>query len=193
MPDAAVPQQPQTPNEIYGIFAGPIDQQSVGRLANAAAIATSNNVTHVHLAFQTSGGAVADGVAIYNLFHAFPLPLTLYNIGSIMSAGIIAYLGAPNRLVSLHGTFMIHRTVSPGIGATSERLHAMAKSVILDDTRTENIFIAAKLNINKDQREIHKVADLWLSSDEAVAAGLATAIGEFAPPKRTQLFFLGPV
>ena len=68
----------------------------------------------------------------------------------------------------------------------------MAQSVILDDTRTENIFAAAKLNITKKQREIHKVADLWLSSDEAATAGLATAIGEFAPPKGTQLFYLGP-
>lgn len=68
----------------------------------------------------------------------------------------------------------------------------MAKSVIIDDARMEAIFTAAKLKFTKEQREIHRYADLWLSADEAVTTGLATAIKEFAPPKGIQLFFLGP-
>jgi ATP-dependent protease ClpP protease subunit len=191
MTDGPVTQQAQPPNEVYGIFAGPIDQLAVGRLANAAAVAGSNGVTHIHLAFQTMGGTVADGVALFNLFRALPTPLTLYNIGAVSSAGVLAYLGAPNRLASTHATFMIHRTMSPSLAATSERLHAMAQSVILDDFRIEAIFSAAKLNITPEQRDIHRVADLWLSAQEAVTAALATGIGEFSPPKGTQLFFVG--
>jgi ATP-dependent protease ClpP protease subunit len=86
---------------------------------------------------------------------------------------------------------MIHRTMSPAIGATSERLHAMAQSVILDDARTAAIFAEAKLNITPEQDATHKVADLWLSAEEAKTANLATEIREFAPPKGTQLFFVG--
>jgi ATP-dependent Clp protease, protease subunit len=137
MADSPVSTPPQPPNEVYGIFAGPIDQMAVGRLGNAAAISSSGGVTHVHLAFQTAGGMIADGVALYNLFRAFPIPLTLYNIGSISSAGVTAYLGAPNRLTSAHATFMIHRVTSPSIGTTSDRLQAMMQSVIIDDARTE--------------------------------------------------------
>jgi ATP-dependent Clp protease, protease subunit len=164
----------------------------VARIANAAAITASNNVTHFHLAFQTSGGTVSDGVALYNLFRAIQTPLTLYNIGSVASAGVTAYLGAISRVVSSHGSFMIHKTASPPFGATSERLQAMTKSVIIDDSRMEAIYAAAKLNISKEQREIHRYTDLWLSADEAVTAGLATGIKEFFPPKGAQLFFLGP-
>lgn len=193
MSDSAVAAQPQPPNEIYGIFSGDIDQSAVGRLANAAAVAGSNSVTHIHLAFQTRGGTVADGVALYNLFRAIPTPLTLYNIGSIASAGVIAYLGAPNRAASGHATFMIHRTTSPTFPMTSDRLHAMAKSVVLDDARTEAIYALSKLDISAEQWAIHKVADLWLSADEAKAAKLITEIKEFAPPKGTQLFFVGSV
>ncbi len=94
MTNSAISQQPKPSNEVYGIFAGPIDQLNVGRLANAAAIAASNNVTHIHLAFQTMGGTIPDGVAMYNMFRVLPVPLTLYNIGTIASAGILAYLGA---------------------------------------------------------------------------------------------------
>jgi ATP-dependent Clp protease protease subunit len=192
MTDAAEPQAAQPPNEVYGIFAGPIDQGAVSRVGNAAAITTNNNVTHIHLAFQTAGGNVSDGVALYNIFRSIPIALTLYNIGSVQSAGVTAFLGAPTRFVSPHGTFMIHRTTSPAIGATSERLEAMAQSVVIDDCRTEAIFASENLNLTKKQKEIHRFADLWLSSDEAVKAGLADAVKEFAPPNGTKLFFLGP-
>jgi len=191
MADSPVAQPPQPSNEVYGVFAGPVDQLAVGRIANAAAISTSNGVTHVHLAFQSSGGMVGDGVALYNLFRAFPIPLTLYNIGSIASAGVLAYLGAPSRLANPHASFMIHRTTSPPVGTTSDRLRAMIQSVIIDDARIEAIFKDAKLNISPEQRDIHGIADLWLSAEEAITAALATSIGEFAPPKGTQLFFVG--
>lgn len=186
----AKPSQPS--NEVYGVFAGAIDQSAVARIGNAMAIASSNNVTHIHLAFQTAGGNIPDGVALYNLFRAFQTPLTLYNIGTVASAGVTAFLGAPARFVSSHGSFMIYKATSPAIPATSERLQAMAQSVLIDEIRTEAIFKETNISLSKEQRETHRYADLWLSADEAVKAGLATAIREFATPKGTQLFFLGP-
>jgi ATP-dependent Clp protease protease subunit len=191
MADTPVASQAQTPNEIYGLFAGAIDQLTFGKLANVVAIASSNNVTHIHLAFQTAGGTIGDGVALYNLFRAIPTHLTLYNIGSVSSAGVLAFLGAPNRAASKHAMFMIHRTMSPAIGVTSDRLHAIAHSVLMDDARIEAIFLAAELKIDPDQRAVHRVADLWLSADEAKEANLVTELREFAPPKGTQLFFVG--
>jgi ATP-dependent protease ClpP protease subunit len=48
------------------------------------------------------------------------------------------------------------------------------------------------VTLSPEKWDVHKVADLWLSADEAVKAGLATAIADFAPPIGTQLFYLGP-
>lgn len=191
MTNGPITKPPQPSNEIYGLFAGGMDQLSVGHITNVIAIACSNNVTHLHLAFQTRGGTLPDGMALYNIFKAAPIDLTLYNIGSVASAGVIVYLGATRRAASAHSTFMIHRTISPAIGTTSERLHAMAQSVILDDARAAAIFAASQLKITDAQEATHKVADLWLSANEAKAANLATEIKEFAPPKGTQLFFVG--
>lgn len=189
MTDSAIPAPAKPDNEIYGIFAGPIDQAAVARVANGAAVASSNGVTHCHLAFQSSGGTVPDGVALYNLLRAFPVPITLYNIGSIASAGVIAYLGAGIRVSSRLATFMIHRTTSPPQGMTSERLRATVRSVEIDDARTEEILRG--ISLTKENRDVHQIADLWLSSAEAKEVGLVTEIAEFAPPKGTSLFFLG--
>ena len=190
MTDAAQPTPPPTDKDVYGVLVGPIDQVAVMRVANAAAITSGNNVTHCHMAIQTLGGNVADGVALYNIFRTFPVPLTLYNIGSVASAGVIAFLGGERRITSAFGTFMIHRTTSSMPNLTSEKLRAAVRSVELDDERTEKIFEPLKLTA--DHRATHKIADLWLSSTEAVETGVATKIGDFAPPKGTSVYYLGP-
>jgi ATP-dependent protease ClpP protease subunit len=45
---------------------------------------------------------------------------------------------------------------------------------------------AAKLT--PEQWETHRQGDLWLSADEALAAGIATEVAEFAPPAGYRIF-----
>ena len=179
------------PQEAYGIFAGPVDQQAVQKISNALSIAVNSGLQHVHMLFQSAGGTVGDGVCLYNLFRACPIEVTLYNVGTIASAGVIAYLGAKNRKVSANATFMIHKTYFSPMGATSDRLQSAANAAILDDQRIEAIW-HGNITLSTEKWDVHKLADLWISADEAVAAKLATAIGDFAPPKGNQLFYVGP-
>jgi ATP-dependent Clp protease protease subunit len=183
--------QPQAPKEVWGIFAGAIDQQIVQRMAGAVAVASNNSVERVHLVVQSSGGLIGDGVCLYNLFRALPFELVTYNIGSIQSVGVMAFLGAKQRKASPRATFMIHRSYASPLAATSDRLQALAQGLILDDERCEGI-LRDHVKLNEDQWAVHKVADLWLSAEEAKKAGLVTEIGDFAPPKGTQLFYVGP-
>jgi len=179
--------QPQMPAELFAAFVGIIDQASVQRIIAGLGAAMANKVQRVHLLFQSTGGTVGDGIRLYNFLYRLPVEISLYNIGTVASIGALAYLGAKIRKTSPSATFMLHRTqVSPG-GATEERLQALAKNVTLDDARTETI-LRARLKLPNDLWEMHKVADLWLSAEEAVKYGLATEIGEFAPPFGSQIF-----
>jgi len=178
--------QPQTP-EVFAAFVGTIDQASVQRIVAGLGAVMANKVQRVHLLFQSTGGTVADGICLYNFLHRLPVEISLYNIGTVASIGALAYLGAKIRKTSPSATFMLHRTQVSSVGATAERLQAFAKNVTLDDARTETI-LRARLKLPDDLWEIHKVADLWLSAEEAVKYGLATEMGEFAPPFGTQIF-----
>jgi ATP-dependent Clp protease protease subunit len=164
---------------------------TVQRFFNAFTIATNNQVTHVHLLFQCAGGNVADSICLYNFFQGLPIDLTPYNAGSVQSGGVIAFLGAKHRKCSTHATFMIHRTWATLQAATADRLKAMAESLLLDDERTERI-LGEHVKIPQEKWETHKAFDLWFSADEACSSGLATEIGEFAPPVGTTLFTIGP-
>ena len=176
--------------EVCAAFAGQVDQPAVQRIFQGLGAAMNNNIAHVHMLFQSSGGYIGDGICLYNFFKTLPIDLTLYNVGNVCSAGVTAYLGAKERKASAHAAFMVHRTQSPGQPASAERLHAITQSVLLDDERTEAI-LRQHVTLPDDKWAVHKIADLWLSADEAVKAHLATGIGEFSPPPGQQVYVIG--
>jgi ATP-dependent Clp protease protease subunit len=186
-PPVALPQQQQMPSEVFATFVGVIDQITVHRILTGVGAAMASKVKHVHLLFQSTGGTVADGICLYNFLHRLPIEISLYNVGTVASIGALAYLGAKIRKTSASATFMLHRTQVSPQGATAERLQAFARNVTLDDERTEAI-LRQRLKMPKDLWDVHRVADLWLSANEAVKYGLATEIGGFAPPFGTQIF-----
>jgi ATP-dependent Clp protease protease subunit len=183
---------PKLPKQIYGFFAGPIDQQAVQRVCSGLMAAINGGVEEIHMLFQSSGGIVGDGIFIYNIFQTAPVDIILYNAGTVASIGVLAYLGADKRRTTRNATFMIHRTSFSPVGATSDRLQAAANAAALDDQRTEQI-LHDSVTLSQEKWDVHKVADLWLSADEALNAKIATEIADFAPPMGSQLFYLGPV
>lgn len=178
--------QGASPEVIYAVFAGVIDQAAVQRIFQGVAGAMGNGVDHIHLLFQSFGGAVGDGVCLYNFFRALPIDLTLYNVGSVSSAATTAYLGAKKRKTSAYATFMVHKVQAIPQSATTDRLQSLTQSVIADDERTEAI-LRQHLKLTEEQWAVHRNADLWLTAKEAVSCGLAE-IGDFSPPAQSRIF-----
>jgi ATP-dependent protease ClpP protease subunit len=178
---------PTVPPDVYAVFVGLIDNAAVQRLMNGINTAQGTGHTHVHLLFHSPGGVPPDGIALYNFFRALTIDLTLYNVGSVASAAVTAYLGAKNRNTSKYGSFMIHKTYTNPVQATAEKLKATSQSLQLDDARTEGI-LKERAKLTAEQWEVHRNGDLWLSADEALAVGIATQIAEFAPPAGYRIF-----
>lgn len=179
-----VQQQVSTPEHkiAYGMFAGSVDNQAVSRFMNSISSAVANGVSEAHVLFQSNGGLVGDGVCLFNLFRGVQFDLILYNGGTVCSAAAIAFLGARHRRFSRHATFMIHRSQVPMQNATTVELKHLAHSTGQDDDRMEAI-IRECSTLTEDQWNIFHGHNLWLSAEEALAAGIATAIGDFAPPR----------
>jgi len=186
-PAPAAPATPALPQQVYAIFCGDIAQVTAAKVVSGLTVAMGSKVKHVHLLFQSAGGYVGDGVFLYNLFRTIPVELTLYNVGQISSAGVIAYLGAKHRKTTRNATFMLHRSASSPQFATSSKLEHAAKSLILDDSRTEDI-VRTHVKFPSELWEKITHHDIYLSGEEAVKFGLADEIGEFSPPLGTQVF-----
>jgi ATP-dependent Clp protease, protease subunit len=172
---------------LYAVFSGEINQDSTKRFFKAISAATAKNVRHIHVLMESYGGFVGDGICLYNFFKSLPVDLTLYNAGAVQSIATIAYLGAKYRKASARAAFMIHRTlVSPQL-ANSAKLHAVAKSITIDDERTESI-LREHLQLSKEEWDALNYTDLHFSGAESLNIGLVQEIGEFAPPSGSQLW-----
>jgi ATP-dependent Clp protease protease subunit len=173
---------PQVPEEVYGSFCSGIDQMSAQRLINALTTANNGKVKTVHLFFQSAGGTVGDGLALYSFFAALPIELVLYNPGGVFSIATIAYLGAKKRKVSAHAIFGLHRTTfAQSQPATADVLKNLAKAASLDDLRTQAL-LRSRLNLPADKWEHLNKNDLFFTADEAVKYGIADEIADFSPP-----------
>jgi ATP-dependent Clp protease, protease subunit len=182
--------QPTMPQDIYGIFAGPIDQPGLQRIAANMDLACKGQalgLKRVHLAFQSNGGGIGEGIALYNLFRALPFELALYNVGTVSSIAVISFLGAKTRRVSAHGAFMIHRTQTTTQAATTQTIKSFTEAAILADNRTEAI-LRQSIKMPDDKWAHFNHNDLWFSAEDAVKFGLAQEVVEFAPPLGSQLF-----
>jgi ATP-dependent protease ClpP protease subunit len=178
---------PIIPEIVYAAFCGDIAQVTAAKVVAGLTNAMGAQSKHVHLLFQTAGGYVGDGVFLYNFFRTIPIELTLYNVGQISSAGVIAYLGARHRKTTRNATFMIHRSASSPQFATSTKLQHTAKTLVLDDERTETII---REHVHFPPKLWKKIDhhDIYISGEEAVAFGIADEITEFAPPAGVQVF-----
>jgi ATP-dependent protease ClpP protease subunit len=107
----------------------------------------------------------------------------------VLQKVVIAYLGGERRLVSKHATFMIHRSTFNAQPATTTNLANATRILAIEDARTEAM-LRERANLSDAQWTYLDRHDLWLGADEAVAAGVAHAITEYAPPKGVTLLII---
>lgn len=175
------------PKNVYGVFCSGINQDSAQKLANTIAVASNGGVETIHLLWQSTGGSVSDGIFLYNFFRSLPINLVLYNVGQVSSIATVAYLGAKGRKVSASATFMLHRSTNSPQFATATKLSTLAKSLSLDDERTERI-LREHITLPDDlwtQLDYH---DLYLSAEESLQFAIANEVEDFAPPIGTKIF-----
>lgn len=177
----------ELPQVVYGVFCGGINQESAQKLTNTFGVASNGGVQHIHLLYQSIGGAVGDGVFLYNLFRALPFKLTLYNGGQVSSAAAVAYLGAQGRKVSAGATFMFHRSTQTPQVATVANMAAIVQNLTLDDERTEAI-LRQHIQLPKKLWSKFSHHDLYLSAKEAIEFGIADEIADFSPPPDAKIF-----
>ena len=181
------PTMPTSPEEVYAVFCGEINEENVRQLLANMTTATVKG-QNIHLLFQSSGGCVGDGICLYNFFKSLPVGLTIYNVGSVSSIAVIAYLGAKRRVTSPSALFMIHRTTTKLAGAPAMIMKGVTKNLAISDERCEAI-MRQSITLSGDEKWSNlDYYDFFFSGKEAVDIGLAQELGEFSPPPKSQVF-----
>jgi ATP-dependent Clp protease protease subunit len=175
------------PSEMYATMSGILDQAAIQRILASFGMASQKGVVKMHVMFQSTGGAVGDGICLYNYFRNLPIDLTIYNMGAVSSIAVVAYLGAKKRKVNRHSHFSIHRTQTTTQSAPTDLLQAFVQSAVLFDQTSESI-LREHIDMPAEKWSHYNHNDLWLSADDAIKYG--DEIADFAPPLGTTIYTL---
>jgi len=185
-PAAPAPQgmtAPLFPRTQYYGFTGPIESRTATQIAAAMNQSVIDGYTHVHVAFSSPGGLVADGIYLYNHISALPVEVTMEAIGSVSSIALIVFLAAKHRYSSANAMFLTHpTTLSPQVGMSAERIDAALNAALADDARTERI-LRARASIPDQILHDRRFKDVHITPQEALNWGLVQGVREFALPK----------
>jgi ATP-dependent Clp endopeptidase proteolytic subunit ClpP len=128
---------------------------------------------------NSPGGQADEGIAIYNILrrHAGGVT-TIVDSLAASAASVIAMAGSKRR--SMNGSrWMIHRALAVAIGNKDE-MRAMARVLETYDHSIAEIY-SAGMNLGKDEILSAMTRESWFTSEEAVAAGLATELDQVLP------------
>jgi ATP-dependent protease ClpP protease subunit len=170
LPSGIQIQKTKPPEMIYINFSAEINPSTTEALIAAVGNAVNQGVKKVCLMLSTPGGAVMNGLNLYNVLRGFPIELTTHNVGNVDSIGNTVFMAGSKRFACAHSTFMFHgvaayvqATMSTntgplaslgerdlrerlgGIQADQKRIGSVIKEcTTLDEAAIETLFLEAK-------------------------------------------------
>lgn len=167
----------------YATFVADISSASVQRFTNNLAVVSQQAEPnkHLNIMIQSSGGTIADGIALFNVIKASPVKITVYNCGTIQSVATLCFLAATDRIADKHSTFMMHAATIGPMPAPTEKLENIVATLKIEDARLDALF-RERLKLSAEKWASLRHHELWFTAEDAVTSGIATAIGSFSVP-----------
>lgn len=144
------------------------------------------DVQQLNVHINSPGGDVYDGIAIYNALLQHPADVTTYVDGLAASIGSVIAQAGTVRLMASASQMMIHDASALCVGNAAD----MRECASMLDGASNMIaqVYAARAGGNAETWRAAMQNETWYSSDEAVAAGLATStLNRTAPENKFDL------
>jgi ATP-dependent protease ClpP protease subunit len=168
---------------VYVSFSAEINASTCESLLATMANLTMQGASEVHLLLSTPGGAVMNGMNLYNVLRALPFKLITHNVGNVDSVGNVVFLSGEERFACPHSTFMFHGVMQPvGDGALDEKFLRESRESLLADQKRMAGAIEDRSSLSAEE-----VQGLFLQTQTkdatfAVSAGLVDEIKDVDIP-----------
>jgi ATP-dependent protease ClpP protease subunit len=153
-PESAEPAAP-APSVVYVSFSAEINPHTTESLIAALANCVQQGISEVRLLLSTPGGAVMNGMNLYNVLRAMPFHLVTHNVGNVDSIGNAIFLAGERRIACPHSTFMFHGVgldLPQGGRLEEKNLRETLASLLADQKRIAGI-IDERTSLDADQIE----------------------------------------
>ncbi len=134
------------------------------------------NVDEISVHINSTGGSVAEGLAIYNVLKNHKAKVTTYCDGFACSAASVIFMAGEKRVMNEASLLMIHNAWTYGMGNAAE-LRKQAEDLDIITQASVNAYVR---NSTISEEEIKKMmdAETWISAEKAKEYGFATQIYE---------------
>lgn len=146
----------------------------VSALTLGKQLAEHRDKATIHLRINSPGGDVFAGRAMETLLAEHPAKIIAHIDGYAASAASYVALAGEERIISPGGMFMIHKAWTLAWGNADDIRKTAALLDQIDETLVSTY--AAKTGQSPDQLREWLAAETWLTAEDAVRYGFATAI-----------------
>ena len=179
-----VPGNPPQGKPAYVSFSAEISVATTESLIATMAQCVNQGVSEAHLLLSTPGGAVMNGINLYNVLQALPLKLVTHNVGNMDSIGNAVFQAGQIRYACPHSTFMFHgvsTTFQQSATLEAKQLRECLSSIEADQLRIGSI-LEQRTKLTGDRiraffREAHT-----MNVAEAVSLGVVDEIRDVEIP-----------
>lgn len=136
------------------------------------------NCSSFHVRINSLGGEVDAALAIHRLLASLP-NVTTECIGFCASAATVIFMAGKERLIAKNALFLIHKCSSRAYGNENKIRRTLEEQQVINNT-IRNTYVDAGCNPDTIDRLMNENDGLgrWLSADEALQHGFATAIAD---------------
>lgn len=142
------------------------------------------DVDEIDVHIDSYGGAVSEGWAIYNTLRAHPAKIVTYGDGFVASAALYPFMAGDERYASNLSAYFFHEVMTGASGYAKDLYAAAAEAELLTEIGTKAFTERAGM-AEEDVREL-MAAETWLTPEQALERGIATAIVADESPKYQQ-------
>lgn len=182
----------QSYKTAYISFSAEINPITAEQLIATATQLVVNGHNHLYVLFSTLGGAIMNGINIYNVFRGLPAKITFHNVGNVDSIGNAIFLAGDDRFACPHSTFMFHGVAfnhQNPVNVDHRYAQEMLGGILADQKRIADI-MTERTNISTTE-----AADLFKEagtkdSTYASAKGIVTGICDVNIPTGSPIFSL---
>lgn len=139
---------------------------------------SKTNCSAYHVRINSLGGEVDAALAIHRLLASLP-NVTTECIGFCASAATVIFMAGKERLIAKNALFLIHKCSSRAYGNENKIRRTLEEQQVINNT-IRNTYVDAGCDPDTVDRLMNENDGLgrWLSADEALQHGFATAIAD---------------
>ena len=130
----------------------------------------------INLHINTPGGAVTDGLALYDLLNGCQAPIHALATGMCMSMGVIILQAAAVRRATENTTFMLHEVGTMRFGGSLTQNAATQKETERLQRTLDDILMSRSGMSKRSAASFMKIQERYFGAEEALSHGLLDAI-----------------